>query len=118
MFSFIAHNCHECFRGATIMRLKTEHLAIKQQQCTKSVPCRTTLVTSDALRIEAHLAGGDVESAGAQVHSLPLVNEGQHQNNAGALWRTNSTQTKHYDPLVCRNSLRTRRITAGVFCSL
>lgn len=58
--------------------------------------------------IVVYLARRDVESTGAQVYSLPLVNEGQHKDDTGALWRTHSTQTKHYYPLVVRHSLGTK----------
>lgn len=63
--------------------------------------------TSSLLSVEVHLTGRDVESAGPQIHSLPLVNEGQHENNTGPLWRTHSTQTKHHYPLVVRHGLWT-----------
>lgn len=55
-----------------------------------------------------YLARRDVESTGTQVYSLPLVNEGQYKDNTGTLWGTNSTQAKHYYPLIVRHSLRTR----------
>lgn len=55
-----------------------------------------------------YLARRDIESASAQVYSLPLVNEGQYQDSTRALWWTNSTQTKHYYPLVVRHRLQTR----------
>ena len=55
-----------------------------------------------------YLAWRDVESTGAQVYSLPLVNEGQDEDNTRTLWGTNSTQAKHNYPLIVRHSLRTR----------
>lgn len=53
-----------------------------------------------------YLARRNVESSGAQIYALPFVNEGQHKDDTGALWRTHSTQTKHYYPLVVRHSLQ------------
>lgn len=55
-----------------------------------------------------YLARRDVESTGAQVYSLPLVNEGQYENNTRTLWGTNSTQAKHYYSLIVRHRLQTR----------
>lgn len=60
----------------------------------------TGSVTSDEVSRVVYLGGRDVESTGAQVYSLPLVNEGQHEDNTRAFGRTNSTQTKHDYPLV------------------
>lgn len=65
-----------------------------------------------------YLARRDVESTGAQVYSLPLVNEGQHKDNPRALWRTNSPQTKHDYPLVVRHRLQKHQEqTVGYFYS-
>lgn len=62
---------------------------------------------SSSLSVEVHLTGRDVESASPQIHSLPLVNEGQHENNTRPLWRTHSTQTKHHYSLIVRHGLWT-----------
>ena len=62
-----------------------------------------------------YLARRDVESPGAQVHFLPLVNEGQHKDDTGALWRTNSPQTKHYYPLIVWHRLQTKSVAVGCF---
>lgn len=55
-----------------------------------------------------YLAWRDVESAGAKVYFLPLVNEGQDKDNTRTLWGTNSTQAKHNYSLIVRHSLQTR----------
>jgi len=55
--------------------------------------------------VKVYLARRDVESTGAQVYSLPLINEGQDEDNTGALWRTDPTQTEHDYPLVVRHCL-------------
>lgn len=55
--------------------------------------------------LAVYLARGDVESTGAQIYFLPLINERQHKDDTRALWRTYSTQTKHYYPLIVWHSL-------------
>lgn len=61
--------------------------------------------------VEVYLAGRDVERTGAQVYSLPLVNEGQHKHNTRTLGRTHSTQTENYYPLVVGHRLWTEWVT-------
>jgi len=54
-----------------------------------------------------YLARGYVKSACAQVDPLPLVDEREKENHAGALWGTDPTQAEHHDPLVVGNRLKT-----------
>lgn len=59
--------------------------------------------------LAVYLARGDVESTGAQIYFLPLINERQHKDDTRALWRTYSTETKHYYPLVVWHSLNWKK---------
>lgn len=65
--------------------------------------------------LAVYLARGDVESTGAQIYFLPLINERQHKDDTRALWRTYSTETKHYYPLVVWHSLNWKKKTHCLF---